>query len=122
MKVSARKNFSREFWHGHVEKFKVSGMKQITYSQAHGLKHQTLSAWINRLGKDEGQIKIKSPKARQTTSAVQFAKVIVAPQPGMTENTASMRLSFPGGIALDLAHNFDAASVARLMAAVAGVR
>lgn len=122
MKVPGRKGYSHEFWHKHVEKFKISGMNQITYSRAHGLKHKTLSAWIIRLGKEDSQMKAKSQKVRPTTAHVQFAKVIVAPQSSESANVASMRLNFPGGIALDLAHNFDAALVARLIAAVSGAR
>jgi hypothetical protein len=39
----------REFWRGHVEAWRASGLSQTRYCQKHGLTKGTLGYWSSRL-------------------------------------------------------------------------
>ena len=111
--------FRREFWCDHVAKQAASGKSQSAYSTENGIKHQTLSSWVTRLAREARGADAPRKRGRPPKSKVDpFAKVVA--ETSTARLPASMRLTFPGGIALDLVPGFDVGSVARLIAAAGG--
>lgn len=40
---------ARLFWHGHVEAWKASGLRQVDYCQQQGLSRKSMSLWKRKL-------------------------------------------------------------------------
>lgn len=132
MKRARRPQLGREFWRLHVEQFASSGLSQSKYAKEHGLISQTLSAWIARFRKESGgraDLGKRRIASQKEPPAARFAKVVVSPFPvpapmlptqGQPLRSSGIRLIFPGDIALELNGEFDAPSVAKLIAAMGG--
>lgn len=118
--------YGRLFWCNHVAKHAASGKTQAAYSAENGIKYQTLSAWVNKLAREQRDADTtrkrgRPPKARDDV----FARVVVkggAKAAPPVPAVAPMRLVFPGGIALEFGPGFDAGALAQLIAATGGRR
>lgn len=109
-KASVPSPETRKAWLEHVAARKASGESRAAYCRKHGLLYHQLRDWECRNGSAA-----KTSMADKRSPFVRVERTPASPAGGV-------RLTLPGGVGLELAEGFDAAQVARLVAAIGGGR
>lgn len=92
------------FWQRHRENFQASGLTRRAYCREHGLKLHQLGYQLDRAKK-------------VTSGKAVFARVVTAAPVAVTRRGAA-RLSFGGGVVLEIDAGSDPTWIAQVIAAV----
>lgn len=106
--MSIKKNERTALWQEHLEKFQSSGLSRRAYCLEHGLK-------VHQLDYQLGLANRKTSKGRSS-----FARAVAVSSLSAPANKLSARLSFQGGVALEVDVGASPAWIAQIIAHVGG--
>lgn len=121
MEKSRRLPRKLDFWAGHIQEWRSSGLTQVGYCDKHGLGTKSFWRWKNKLSKSAAG-KRASPSGTNKTAGNKLIPVnIVDEHPGLSEQTQPLQvptailLRVAGTFEIDVLPDFNAATLKRLI-------
>jgi hypothetical protein len=99
--IQERNRKKAEYWTGHINKWKESGLKQVDYCRANNLSRQRFTYW-----KSKDNRKRKSPK---------FIPVIPKPTSLIPEKTSPLKIHVGGKFCIEVGEGFSEETLTRLI-------
>ena len=90
-----------EYWTGHINKWKESGLKQIDYCRANNLSRQRFTYW-----------KGKNNRKRKS---IKFIPVIPKPTPSLSNNISPLKIHVGDKFRIEVGEGFSEETLTRLI-------
>lgn len=121
MEKSRRSPRKSDFWAGHIQAWRRSGLTQVGYCDKHGLGTKSFGRWKSKLSKSAAA-KPASPSVTDDTAVKKLIPVnIIDEHPGLSDQTQPLQattailLRVAGTFEIDVLPDFNAAALKRLI-------